>query len=41
MKPLRGTALFTIDPNLIFLIVDNMFGGDGRFHTRVEDVSSP
>lgn len=36
MKPLRGTALFTIDPNLIFLIVDNMFGGDGRFHTRVE-----
>lgn len=36
MKPLRGTVLFTIDPNLIFLIVDNMFGGDGRFHTRVE-----
>lgn len=36
MKPLRGTALITIDPNLIFLIVDNMFGGDGRFHTRVE-----
>ncbi|HVL08635.1 MAG TPA: flagellar motor switch protein FliM [Burkholderiaceae bacterium] len=36
VKPLRGTALFVFDPNLIFLIVDNLFGGDGRFHTRVE-----
>lgn len=35
-KPLRGTALFVFDPNLVFLVVDNMFGGDGRFHTRVE-----
>lgn len=36
MKPLRGTALMVLDPNLVFLIVDNLFGGDGRFHTRVE-----
>ncbi len=35
-KPLRGTALFIFNPNLVFLVVDNMFGGDGRFHTRVE-----
>jgi flagellar motor switch protein FliM len=35
-KPLRGTALIVFDPNLVFLVVDNMFGGDGRFHTRVE-----
>ncbi len=35
-KPLRGTGLFIFDPNLIFLVVDNLFGGDGRFHTRVE-----
>ena len=35
-KPLRGTALFVLDPSLVFLVVDNMFGGDGRFHTRVE-----
>jgi len=35
-KPLRGTALFVFDPNLVFLVIDNMFGGDGRFHTRVE-----
>ena len=35
-KPLRGTSLFVFDPNLVFLVVDNMFGGDGRFHTRDE-----
>ncbi len=35
-KPLRGTALFIFDPNLVFLVVDNMFGGDGRFRARVE-----
>jgi flagellar motor switch protein FliM len=36
MKPLRGTALMVFDPTLVFLVVDNLFGGDGRFHTRVE-----
>jgi len=36
MKPLRGSGLVVFDPNLVFLVVDNMFGGDGRFHTRVE-----
>jgi flagellar motor switch protein FliM len=36
MKPLRGTALMVFDPTLVFLLVDNLFGGDGRFHTRVE-----
>jgi flagellar motor switch protein FliM len=35
-KPLRGTALFIFDPNLVFMVVDSLFGGDGRFHTRVE-----
>jgi flagellar motor switch protein FliM len=35
-RPLRGTGLIVLDPNLVFLVVDNMFGGDGRFHTRVE-----
>ncbi len=35
-KPLRGTSLMVLDPTLVFLVVDNMFGGDGRFHTRVE-----
>jgi len=36
MNPLRGTGLFVFDPNLVFLVIDNMFGGDGRFHMRVE-----
>ncbi len=36
MKPLRGTSLIVMDPGLVFLLVDNLFGGDGRFHTRVE-----
>jgi len=36
IKPLRGTALMVFEPDLIFLIVDNLFGGDGRYHTRVE-----
>ncbi len=36
MAPLRGTALFVFDPNFVFLVVDNLFGGDGRYHMRVE-----
>lgn len=35
-SPLEGRGLFIFDPNFIFLVVDNVFGGDGRFHTRVE-----
>src|SRR3569832_1434484 len=35
IKPLRGTALFVIDPKLVFILVDNYFGGDGRFHTKI------
>ncbi len=36
MKPLRGTALFVFDPKLVFLVVDNLFGSDGRYHFRIE-----
>lgn len=36
MRPLRGRALFVFEPRLVFLVIDNLFGGDGRFHTRVE-----
>lgn len=36
MKPLRGTALFVFDPKLVFLVVDNLFGSDGRYHVRIE-----
>lgn len=36
MKPLRGTALVVFPPNLVFMVVDNLFGGDGRFVTKSE-----
>lgn len=36
INPLRGTALFVFDPKLVFSAVDNYFGGDGRFHTKIE-----
>lgn len=36
LKPLRGTALFVFSPSLVFIAVDNLFGGDGRFPIRVE-----
>ena len=36
MRPLRGSALFVLEPRLVFLVIDNLFGGDGRFQTRVE-----
>lgn len=36
LSPLRGNGLLVLDPNLVFLIVDSYFGGDGRFHTRIE-----
>jgi flagellar motor switch protein FliM len=36
VKPLRGTALIVLDPKLVFLIVDNFFGGDGRFYAKIE-----
>ncbi len=35
-RPLRGTALFIFDPNLVFAVIDNLFGGSGKLHTRVE-----
>jgi len=31
MLPLRGTALVVLDPKLVFSVVDNFFGGNGRF----------
>ncbi|MBI4292280.1 MAG: flagellar motor switch protein FliM [Betaproteobacteria bacterium] len=36
LAPLRGNALFVLEPRLVFTIIDNLFGGDGRFQTHVE-----
>lgn len=35
VKPLKGTALFILDAKLVFKLVDNFFGGDGR-HVKIE-----
>lgn len=35
LKPLRGTGLFILDAKLVFKLVDNFFGGDGR-HAKIE-----
>ena len=35
VRPLRGTALFILDAKLVFKLVDNFFGGDGR-HAKIE-----
>jgi flagellar motor switch protein FliM len=35
INPLRGTALIVLDPKLVFAVVDNFFGGNGR-HAKIE-----
>lgn len=36
ISPLKGTALCVVDPKLVFIVVDNFFGGDGRYATKIE-----
>ncbi len=36
MEPLRGTGLIMLDPKLVFILVDNFFGGDGSIHAKIE-----
>lgn len=36
VKPLRGTALFLFEPRLVFTVVENFFGGDGKINTKIE-----
>lgn len=35
-KPLRGTALMVFEPRLVFSVVENFFGGDGKINTKIE-----
>ncbi|MGD9180619.1 MAG: flagellar motor switch protein FliM [Desulfobacterales bacterium] len=37
MEPLIGTALLCIESNLVFSLIDSMFGGDGKPTTRVRE----
>ena len=36
VKPLRGSGLIVCDPTLVFAVIDSLFGGTGKFHTRIE-----
>ena len=36
VKPLRGSGLIVCDPNLVFAVIDSLFGGAGKYHTRIE-----
>ncbi|PMH41034.1 flagellar motor switch protein FliM [Vibrio sp. 10N.286.49.B3] len=35
-RPLKGTSLITMEARLVFILVENFFGGDGRFHAKIE-----
>ena len=36
VRPLRGSGLIVCDPSLVFAVVDALFGGTGKFRTRIE-----
>ena len=35
-RPLKGTGLVTMEARLVFILVENFFGGEGRYHSRIE-----
>jgi flagellar motor switch protein FliM len=36
VRPLRGNGLIVCEPTLLFGVIDSLFGGSGKFHTRIE-----
>ena len=36
VRPLRGSGLIVCDPSVVFAVIDSLFGGAGKFHTRIE-----
>ena len=36
VKPLRGNGLIVCDPTVVFAVIDSLFGGNGKFHARIE-----
>jgi len=36
VRPLRGSGLIVCEPTLVFAVIDALFGGGGKFHTRIE-----
>jgi flagellar motor switch protein FliM len=36
VKPLRGNGLIVCDPSIVFAVIDSLYGGVGKYHTRIE-----
>ncbi len=36
IRPLRGSGLVVCDPTIVFAVIDTLFGGIGKFQTRIE-----
>ncbi len=36
VRPLRGSGLVICEPNLVFTMIDSLFGGNGKLQTRIE-----
>ena len=36
VRPLRGSGLIVCDPALVFAVIDSLFGGAGKYPTRIE-----
>ena len=36
VRPLRGNGLIVCEPSLIFGVIDTLYGGSGKFQTRIE-----
>src|SRR5574343_2048813 len=36
VRPLRGSGLVVCDPSIVFSVIDALFGGAGKYHTRIE-----
>jgi flagellar motor switch protein FliM len=36
VRPLRGNGLIVCEPALIFGVIDTLYGGNGKFQTRIE-----
>lgn len=36
ISPLRGQGMVIFEPNLVFCVIDSLFGGSGKLHLRIE-----
>ena len=36
LEPARGSGLVVCEPSIVFATIDALFGGAGKFHTRIE-----